>query len=66
MAVVLLVVLPEPSTVSTKPAVVTPADSVNVPPTAVTVAAEPSVTVPDQVLPLARFRSAPPTRCPFR
>jgi hypothetical protein len=64
MAPALLEVLPAPSIVRVKPAVVTAPDTVNVPPAELIVVAEPRVIAPDQVLVLARLRNAPPDDVP--
>ena len=59
IAAALLVVLPAPSMVTTKPAVAIDAETVNVPAVEPIVLALASVIAPDQVLLLARLTSAP-------
>src|SRR2546422_6268050 len=59
-----MVVLPAPPTVNGKPPLVMPPDTVSVPASAFTRAALPNVIVPDHVLVLASWRSAPPPAMP--
>src|SRR2546422_540763 len=62
--VVLMVVLPAPPTVKPSPVPVIPPERVNVPASELIRDADPKVMAPDQVLLLARLRSAPPLEIP--